>query len=168
MQIDKKKVADLNFAPYNPRDISEEELEKLKTSIKKFGYIQPIIWNKKTGYVVGGNQRLKALQELEIKEIDVIIVDLNEEEEKVLNIALNKISGNWNYEKLEEIFNSLDEELLDFTGFSESEMQDILNNVDLNDLYDFQSEDKEKPKEEKILICPHCGTKFLENGDIIE
>ena len=53
MQIEKKKLSELTPAPYNPRKISKKELERLKRSLDEFGYVEPVIWNKQTGYVVG-------------------------------------------------------------------------------------------------------------------
>ena len=74
MKIEKMKVSDLKYAPYNPRKIDDKELAKLKRSITEFGYVEPIVWNKRSGFVVGGNQRLKALRELEIEEADVPVL----------------------------------------------------------------------------------------------
>ena len=67
MQIEKRAVADLKAADYNPRkDLQpgDAEYEKLKRSIQEFGYVEPVIWNKRTGVVVGGHQRLKVMKDL--------------------------------------------------------------------------------------------------------
>ena len=95
MEIQEKKIQDLKPAPYNPRKISDDALTGLENSLKRFGVVQPIIWNKRTGYVVGGHQRLKALEKLGEKKIQCIVVDLDETEEKALNVTLNNaaISG---------------------------------------------------------------------------
>lgn len=96
MQIEKRAVADLKAAEYNPRkDLQpgDAEYEKLKRSIQEFGYVEPVIWNKRTGVVVGGHQRLKVMKDLGYTEVDCVVVDLDEAKEKALNIALNKISG---------------------------------------------------------------------------
>ena len=106
MQIEIKKIKDLTPASYNPRkDLKpgDKEYEKLKRSIDEFGFVEPIIWNKQTGNVVGGHQRLKILKAQGIDEIECVIVDLTPAKEKALNIALNKISGDWDFEKLEDI-----------------------------------------------------------------
>ena len=127
MQIETKKIEELIPAPYNPRKISKRELERLKRSLNEFGYVDPVIWNKRTGYVVGGHQRLKALEELGVKEVDCVIVDLPEDKEKALNIALNKISGDWDREKLFEILDDLDTDGFDitFTGFEMADLNDF-------------------------------------------
>jgi len=94
MNIQKISVDKLNPAKYNPRkDLKpgDKEYEKLKRSIEEFGYVEPVIWNQKTGNVVGGHQRLKVLLDLGQTEIDCVIVDLDPQREKALNLALNKI-----------------------------------------------------------------------------
>ena len=111
MQIEKKKVDDLKAAAYNPRkDLQpgDAEYEKLKRSIVEFGYVEPVIWNKRTGIVVGGHQRLKVMKDLGYTEVDCVIVDLDESKEKALNIALNKISGEWNNDLLADLLRDLD------------------------------------------------------------
>ena len=73
MQIEKHPVADLKAAEYNPRKNlkpGDAEYEKLKRSIQEFGYVEPVIWNKRTGNVVGGHQRLKVLKDLGHEEVD--------------------------------------------------------------------------------------------------
>lgn len=83
------KVADLEDAPYNPREISDEALAGLNASIERFGLVQPVVWNRRTERVVGGHQRLKVLRSHGVEETSVIVVDLPESEEKALNVALN-------------------------------------------------------------------------------
>ncbi len=82
-------------APFNPRTISPESLAGLGESVKRFGLVQPVIWNRRSGHVVGGHQRVKALLAQGVAETDVVVVDLPEAEEKALNLALNSpsISG---------------------------------------------------------------------------
>lgn len=128
MQIEKMKVSDLKYAPYNPRKIDDKELAKLKRSIFEFGYVEPIVWNQRTGFVVGGNQRLKALLELGIEEVDVVVVDLDEAKEKALNVALNKISGEWDFPKLKDLLIDIDTGDFDIelTGFDLDEIGELI------------------------------------------
>lgn len=107
-------------------------LEKLKDSIANFGYVDPLIWNQRTGHVVGGNQRLKVLKELGFKDVDVIVVDFPLEQEKALNIALNKISGDWEMDKLIELLEGLTDNLRLLAGFTEKEIEDLLNDLENN------------------------------------
>lgn len=104
----------------NPGD---EEYERLKRSIETFGYVDPIIVNA-DGTVIGGHQRLFVLRDLGYSEADVAVVDLSKADEKALNIALNKIAGEWDEEKLAAIFAELDAEGYDLglTGFAEDEI----------------------------------------------
>lgn len=98
MQIEKLKIEQLIPSDYNPRkDLKpgDAEYDKLKRSIEQFGYVEPVIWNKTTGRVVGGHQRLKVLIDMGITEVECVVVELPETKEKALNVALNKISGDW-------------------------------------------------------------------------
>ena len=98
MRIEQLPIADLTPADYNPRkDLrpGDPDYEKLKRSLTEFGYVEPVIWNKTTGHVVGGHQRLKVLEDLGETTVDCVVVELDETREKALNVALNKISGDW-------------------------------------------------------------------------
>jgi len=100
MIIETKKLSELNPAPYNPRKSNEKQEAHLKASLEKFGAVEPIIFNKQTGYIVGGHFRVRELKKLGYKEIDCVIVDLNEQDEKELNIRLNANTGDWDFEDL--------------------------------------------------------------------
>ena len=103
MVIQKLSVDNLVPADYNPRkDLKpgDPEYEKLKRSLSEFGYVEPVIWNKTTGHVVGGHQRLKVLIDTGVTEAECVVVEMGEEKEKALNVALNKISGEWDKDKL--------------------------------------------------------------------
>lgn len=128
MLIEKKNTADLLPADYNPRkDLKpgDKEYEKLKRSIEQFGYVEPVIWNKTTGCVVGGHQRLKVLIDMGMTEVDCVVVELSEEKEKALNVALNKISGEWDNDKLALLIADLQGTDFDvsLTGFEPAELE---------------------------------------------
>lgn len=140
MNIQVIDIEKLKAADYNPRiDLQkgDEEYEKIKRSIKEFGYVDPVIVNSDMT-VIGGHQRLKVLKDLGYKKIECAVVELSKEKEKALNIALNKISGKWDYDKLSDLLNELvdnvdiDETL---TGFSKSEIEDMGTDF-INDLLD--------------------------------
>ncbi|MBA7668033.1 hypothetical protein ES703_76136 [subsurface metagenome] len=98
MEIQTLKTSEINPAVYNPRkDLrpGDPEYDKLKKSILEFDMVEPLVWNKRTSNLVGGHQRLKILKELGIENVEVSIVNLSEVKEKALNLALNKIQGEW-------------------------------------------------------------------------
>ena len=147
MQIEKRAVADLKAAEYNPRkDLKpgDAEYEKLKRSIQEFGYVEPVIWNKRTGVVVGGHQRLKVMEDLGYTEVDCVVVDLDEAKEKALNIALNKISGEWDNDLLASLLKDLDGSGYDITltGFDLAEAQELFGSGSMENVHedDFDAE----------------------------
>ena len=130
MIIERKHTADLLPADYNPRkDLKpgDAEYEKPKRSIEQFGYVEPVIWNKTTGRVVGGHQRLKVLMDMGLTEVDCVVVEMDEAKEKALNIALNKISGDWDKDKLALLIADLQGAEFDvsLTGFEPAEIDDL-------------------------------------------
>lgn len=130
MLIEKKNVAELLPADYNPRkDLKpgDKEYEKLKRSIEQFGYVEPVIWNATTSRVVGGHQRLKVLIDMGITEVECVIVEMDEDKEKALNVALNKISGEWDNDKLALLIADLQGADFDvsLTGFEPEELEDL-------------------------------------------
>jgi len=136
VKIVQRKLSDVKLAPYNPRKISPEEKEKLKRSLSEFGYVDPIIYNKRNMFVVGGNQRLTALRELAKEDpekwnikYDMVEEDLDDDREKALNVALNKIGGEWDFAKLKELLVELDTGAFDIeiTGFSFDEIKSFVD-----------------------------------------
>jgi DNA modification methylase len=133
MLVQKVPVSTINPAVYNPRiDLKPEdpEYQKLKQSITKFGYVEPIVWNRRTGNLVGGHQRFKILAEQGLAEVDASVVDLPLLEEKALNLALNKIQGKWDNEKLASLLDELSKIPdfdIDLTGFDKSEISQIFD-----------------------------------------
>jgi hypothetical protein len=89
VEIRKMRVSDLKPADYNPRKITETAMSGLGESLKRFGMLSHIVWNQRTGNIVGGHQRIRHLIGDGIEETDVVVVDLGEQEEVALNIALN-------------------------------------------------------------------------------
>ncbi|MBU8728298.1 site-specific DNA-methyltransferase [Bacillus pumilus] len=136
MNIKTIPVHRINPAPYNPRiDLQpgDPEYDSLKQSIEKFGYVDPLIWNERTGHLVGGHQRFKILLEDNPSEILVSVVSLNDQDEKALNVALNKISGHWDENKLEKLLTELKDNNLDLetVGFTKEEYEDLLDSVSI-------------------------------------
>ena len=173
MLIEKKKTAELIPAEYNPRkDLKpgDPEYEKLKRSLEQFGYVEPVIWNKTTGRVVGGHQRLKVLIDMGIQEVECVVVELSEEKEKALNIALNKISGAWDNEKLALLITDLQGADFDvsLTGFDAAEIDDLfkesLQDGIKDDDFDVEAELK-KPAISKLGDLWQLGNHRLYCGD---
>jgi len=134
MIIEKIKIQDLIPADYNPRkDLQpgDVEYERIKRSLEEFGYVDPAIWNKTTGRIVGGHQRLKVLESMGRTEVECVVVELDEEKEKALNVALNKISGDWDKEKLAVLITDLDAVDFDIslTGFDPAEIDDLFKDT---------------------------------------
>lgn len=154
MKIEMIKIENLKPAEYNPRkDLKpeDEEYQKIRKSIIKFGYVAPIIVNADMT-VIGGHQRLKVLQELGYKEIECNVVNLSKDEEKALNIALNNITGEWDNNKLEDLIAELKETGFDMecTGFNTDEIDDILKDVIGSKEDDFELEEELKKIENPI------------------
>lgn len=121
LNIEIRKIEKLKYYPGNPRKISGEMLENLKKSIKEFGMVDPLIINK-DNEVIGGNQRLRAAIEEGLAEVPVVTINLTKEKERALNLALNKIQGEWDNGLLVNFVKELSKEEINLTGFTESEL----------------------------------------------
>jgi ParB-like chromosome segregation protein Spo0J len=142
-----KKISELSPAKYNPRTISSDSLGRLTKSLSELGNLQPITWNAKTGNIVGGHQRLKCYLALGKDEVEVWAVWLDEVQEKAANIALNKLSGEFDMPKLKDILEEIDvgEIDVDITGFS---LEDISKMMEAS-----MPEETESGGGEKCLAC---------------
>lgn len=130
MNIQKISVNQIKAAKYNPRkDLKKGDIEyeKLLRSIEEFGYVEPVIWNERTGNIVGGHQRFKVLLALGAKEVDCVVVDMDDQREKALNIALNKISGEFDIPLLTDLLKDIGESGFDvsLTGFDGIEIDEL-------------------------------------------
>ena len=142
-------IKDLIGAEYNPREISDKQLADLKDSIKRFGFVEPIIVNinkERKNIIISGHQRVKAANALEIKEVPCLELDLTLDKEKELNVRMNKAGGEWDLKLLQENFDLPD--LIEW-GFDEK---------DLN----FEVEENEK--DDEVPDLPEEPTAKL--GDI--
>ena len=192
MEIVKVDINELISPEYNPRQITDDEMEKLKNSINEFGYISPIIVNKHNNHIVGGNQRCLALKQLGYTMIDVIYIneqDINKE--KALNIRLNNLSGEWDTNKLQNILDDLKLQEFDvsLTGFDievqkfELDDNQHIYNAPSSDIVDMKGEDQEETIDEiyfeipddepeydesiadtvESITCPRCGYELPKN-----
>ena len=139
MKIINKNINDLVQAEYNPRQLTEKQFTDLKNSINEFGFVDPVIVNTNTerkNIIIGGHQRVKVAKTMGIKDVPCVEVDLNFNEEKKLNVRLNKNTGEWDWDILANNFDTTD--LLDW-GFLEQELG--VNKKDFN--FVATGEDKE-------------------------
>lgn len=161
MEIVNIKIGKLNPAEYNPRlDLqpADKEYQDIKRSVVEFGLVEPLVINKDMT-VIGGHQRLKVLRDLNFSTVPCIIVDLDKQKEKMLNIALNKISGDWDRAKLKDILEELDTGEFDvsLTGFGEQEIEDLMTEFHVD------------PKEDDFDVdkaVGEVGEPICKRGDI--
>lgn len=154
MEIKELPLKELKPAAYNPRKKlkkGDKEYEKIKQSLLKFGYVDPIIVNEDLT-VIGGHQRLTVLKDLDYETAKCVIVDLPKEDEKALNIALNKITGQWDDALLADLLLDLQESdfNLDLTGFEPPEIDDILSNVHDKELSEDEFDVEEELKKPTV------------------
>lgn len=154
MEIKELPLKELKPAAYNPRKKlkkGDKEYEKIKQSLLKFGYVDPILVNEDLT-VIGGHQRLTVLKDLDYETAKCVIVDLPKEDEKALNIALNKITGQWDEALLADLLLDLQESdfNLDLTGFEPPEIDDILSNVHDKELSEDEFDVEEELKKPTV------------------
>lgn len=186
MEIEHIKITDLKPAEYNPRRINDEDYQKLKNSISTFGLVDPIIVNLKNMHIVGGHQRydvlldehmldndfLAELPMIRLGDVGFVFTDTelsirDDDHEKALNLALNKISGEWDNDKLAEVLEELELSPIDIqlTGFDDLELTELQFENDIeydDDISDSDLSEDILPKEVKKIICPYCGKEFDE------
>ena len=129
MKITLVKINNLNPAEYNPRQISNKQYEDLKASMEKFGCVDPIIINinpDRQNVVVGGHQRLRILRDLGAEKVPTVSVNLSQEDERELNVRLNKNGGEWDMDLLSN-FDVVD---LKEWGFKDIELGFNIDKID--------------------------------------
>jgi ParB/Sulfiredoxin domain len=128
MDIVNIPVGDLKPAEYNPRKISRQMLATLKKNIEEFGLVDPLVVNQDMT-IIGGHQRFKACLELGFAQVPCVILDLSKSKEKALNLALNKVTGDWNKARLEKILKEIEDIDLEFTGFDDEELAKVFDDI---------------------------------------
>lgn len=124
-------ISQIQRAKYNPRKTlkpGDEAYDKLRKAVDTFGLVEPLVWNSRTGTLIGGHQRLSILEERGDTHVEVSVVDLDEREEKALNLALNKHTGEWDFASLADILQELDAGDIDMeiAGFSADELERLM------------------------------------------
>tara|TARA_Y100001968_G_C19318504_1_gene697978 strand:- start:243 stop:830 length:588 start_codon:yes stop_codon:yes gene_type:complete len=156
MKIELIKTNKLKPAKYNPRQITKKQYNDLKKSIEKFDLVDPIIVNKDYT-VIGGHQRLKICKELKYKDVDCVILDLTKEEERELNIRLNKSGGDFD---MDILANEFDMEELKEWGFKDIEFG--LNMDKLDDTFSLDDSDK-KPIQNITFVLADKQVDYIKN-----
>src|SRR5436190_18197142 len=160
MNIQRLPITKLVPAPYNPRRAlkpGDPRFEKLARSLSEFDLVQPLVWNSRTGHLVGGHQRLEVLKHRGWSDVDCVVVDLPLEREKALNVTLNnsEVGGDWETDRLAELIADL-QEIPDFdptlTGFDEKQLTDLLMRA-VDD--DFDEEENPSEVITATLEIPH-------------
>ena len=147
-------------APYNPRvDLRPEDprYQALVRSIDEFGLVEPLVVNRRTWHLVGGHQRLKVLQARGEMQAEVVLLDLTPQKEKALNVALNKIAGGWDHDRLKDLLDELvrsSDVDVQLTGFERPEIELLLGDL--------------LPDEEDDADLDVVGSPITEPGDLIE
>ncbi|MBQ2654273.1 MAG: DNA modification methylase [Methanobrevibacter sp.] len=182
MKLNEMKITDIIPSEYNPRKITDEEYIKLSNSIQEFGFVDPIIINLKNNHIIGGHQRYnfllnqyiqnnkyETLKLLKLGDIGWIFPETeltveNDDYEKALNIALNKISGEWDNEKLNELFQDLqlNEFDLDLTGFTNLELEEFHFEIAEEDILNDTTEivDDEYVPEDDLTVTVERGDLY--------
>ena len=163
MNVVEIEISLLNPADYNPRKITDSQMDKLVKSISHYGFVEPVVINKDYT-IIGGHQRVKAYQILNKSTVPCVIVDLDKQNEKALNIALNKTGGEFDPDMLQSLLTELklNDFDLELTGFN---LDIILQDTNFSDIEEAMQTTNEimdslsrKPKHENI--------EKSENGDI--
>lgn len=154
MNIKKIKLSKLKHLPGNPNVMTEADEAKLAKSMEEFGYVEPIVWNKKTGHVVGGNHRLIVLKKSGVKEVEVVEVSLTPSREKALSLVLNKVHGDFDIPMLADMLLEIDtgEFDLEITGFDELELRAIADGP--------REPSEPGTSQAATMECPKCGHRF--------
>lgn len=164
LNLQERLLSELHPADYNPRVAlkpGDPEYENIKNSIEAFGYVDPIIVNS-DGTIIGGHQRYNVLLDLGYDTTQVVVVDATKEQEKALNIALNKITGEWDEEKLCDLLIELDLSDIDMqlSGFTYDELENLKIKFD-ND----EAKEDEDFDEEAALSAARKETR-TKRGDV--
>jgi DNA modification methylase len=136
LQVEEVEIDSLRPDAANPRRISDAQLESLTRSLREYGFVQPVLARREDNVIIGGHQRLLAARRLGYKTVPTVFLDLSVEQARVLNVALNQISGDWDRELLARLLADLKpvENIdLTLTGFGEDELAKLLKTLEVRD-----------------------------------
>lgn len=138
--------SEIKNAPYNPRTIDDSSRKRLKKGLRRFGLVGSLTWNKRTGNLVSGHQRLSVMDELEKTqdyELTVSVVDISEKEEMELNVQMNNTSmmGDFDIDALTDMIELGAD--VDSLGFSEADIDIMFGDSELVEKFEDSNEAKE-------------------------
>jgi len=150
-KTEKRKISELKPAPYNPRELTEQQAKDLSTSLERFNLADPIVINL-NNRIIGGHQRINILKQSGNLSVDVRVPSrkLTDHEEKELNLRLNKNLGQWDYDMLA----NFDEDMLKDIGFDSKELDKIFQ-------LETKTEDDDVPEGLTALVCDTCGKEYI-------
>lgn len=164
MRMERRRLADLIPAAYNPRKAltpEDPEYQDIKASIQGLGYADPIVINY-DGTIIKGHQRRTVMMDMGIEEAEVVVLDIRDKaKEKMINVALNKITGKWDLQILKDLLSDLDLNGYDFsvTGFHQDDLEDLIQQLDVPEEAHDDDFDPDAAKEE-------IETPVTRRGDI--
>jgi hypothetical protein len=166
--VSQKLVKEIIPSPHNPRkklSPEDEEYNQIKSSIERFGYVEPLVVNSVNNHCISGNNRLTVLQDMGIEDIQCFVIDEpSKEREIALTIAINKIKGKWDYAKLEKLLNSYDDEEISLTGFSSAELDELFGDFKSfipEETYHSKEKDIDEPEDEINVSCKIGNYSFF-------
>jgi len=159
LSVDHVPISRLRPWPENPRLMPEAEMAKLSRSIEAFGLVEPLVVRRSDYLVIGGHQRLEAAKTLGLRTVPVVYVEVSEAEAKTLNLALNRIKGEWDMPRLGallEELQALPTPALLLAGFDLPEIDDLLA--------DLEREAAPDPREESFPEAAEAIQEWLERA----
>jgi DNA modification methylase len=139
ISVEYAEVTSLRPSDDNPRVMPEEEMQALERSIERFGLVDPFVVRRQDSTVIGGNQRLVAAQRVGLRQVPVVFLDVSQDEARLLNLALNRVQGRWDEDRLAALFHELDSlpDLdVSLSGFREDEIDKLIARVEALDILD--------------------------------
>lgn len=164
MRMERRRLADLIPAAYNPRKAptpEDPEYQDIKASIQGLGYADPIVINY-DGTIIKGHQRRTVMMDMGIEEAEVVVLDIRDKaKEKMINVALNKITGKWDLQILKDLLSDLDLNGYDFsvTGFHQDDLEDLIQQLDVPEEAHDDDFDPDAPRK-KSKPRSHAGLTF--------
>lgn len=179
LQYQEFSISDLEkmVNPKNPRWMPESQMAALGESLKEFGLVEPVIVNTRNNQVVGGHQRIEAGKNIGLRSLTAVLVDLPYDQEMALNLSLNKIKGDWDYDKLAEILSTFEDGDLIGTGFNGQETEAIVanaineaenlafgNNETVDEIRNLSDEEVEEELESTVKVQFGMFSKHIPSG----